>query len=340
MNFSQAKKVLCILLGLVLLFGMTMAAEAAQTRIKISLDVPKDHECYARFEEFGRKVNADTDNAFRFELYPSSQLGDYTLVTEEVIRGNVEMLVGSVNTGVDSRFDLTFTPYLANGLDDVANVFGPGSFVYEKDRAMLAENGMVMLGFDVIGMGGISFGNKIPADPYAIGGGGSMLCRSPGNEHVRVFLSEMGYNPTSVNWSEIYTSVQTGVIDCFVGAVASNAWLQFRDVIKAYAPIDIWAEVQYIVFSEKIWKELTPAQQAVFEKHAAELFLQSIEETRATDDGYYKQLQEAGIQVIFPKPGDLDRMAQMARQKAWPAAERRLGTELYHELMDHYGLSY
>ncbi len=316
------------------------AAPAEQKVIKISLSVTPEHECYQRFVEFGEKVNAQCNNAFKFELYPSDQLGDYSLVTEELIRGNVEMLVGSVSTGVDSRFDLTFTPYLANSLEDAKTVFAADGFVSTTVGGLLSDLGITMLGFDVIGMGGLSMGPKCPANPYEIGSGNSALIRSPGNEHVRKFLTEMGYNPTTVNWSEVYTSMQTGVVDGFLGATASTAYLQFRDVIKYYVPIDIWTEVQYIAFSSKVWDTLTPEQQEVFRSVSQEMFLTSIDQTIASDSDYYAQLEAAGVQVIYPAEGDIEALAQMAREKAWPAAEERLGTELYHQLLDQYGIAY
>ena len=343
--FSRAQKVLSVVICMAVLFIMTLlfstAAFANSPRtIRVALSVTRDHLTYIRIQEFTQRVNEDTNNAFRFQLFPSDQLGDWMLVTEELIRGNVEMHIGSISPAVDSRLDLTFTPYLANGLDDVANIFGPGRFIYERAKELLAGIGIVMLGFDVNGMGGLAFGNRIPDDPFAIGSGGGMVIRTPPNEHVRVFMSEMGYNPTTIPWAEVFTSVQTGVIDAFLGATASTAWRQFRDVITGFAPIDIWTSVQYIAFSEMIWNELTEEQQDVFRKHAAGVFMRSIEETRETDAYYFQQLIDHGVQVIFPQPGDLERLVQMAREKAWPASETRIGTELYRELMTYFGLPY
>lgn len=343
------KKLLVMVLSVTMLLGLIGCGQAssknggaasdAKITIKISCSVSPDHECYQRLVDFGEKVNADCDDAFNFEIYPNDQLGDYNLVTEELIRGNVEMLCGSINTGVDTRFDLAFTPYLAPTLEDAKEVFAPDSFIYNKLASFTDELGLHLLGFDVIGMAALCFGNKAPADCFAIGGGENMMVRSPGNEHTRTFLSEMGYNPTTVNWSEVYSSIQTGVIDGFLGANASTAYLQFRDVIKTFIALNIWTEIQYVMVSPVVWDKLTDEQKASFETHGKELFLESIEQTQASDGEYLKKLAENNVTILYPTDDEMAAITKMAREKAWPAAESRLGTELYHELLDEYGIA-
>ena len=312
---------------------------AEKVTIQVHMALSTEHPSYKRMEAFAARANELANNTFEFKIYPNSTLGDYTVVTEELIRGTVAMMVDSVNTGIDSRFDLTFTPYLCTSMEDAANVFGPGGFVYEKDKEMLAENQIHLLGFDMLGMGGMELGSNCPEHPCALGGGEGLQVRSPGNEHLRVLLSELGYNPISLNYSDIYTSMQTGVVEGFIGADAQSALDQFKDVISYHLALDMCAACQYIAFSETVWQSLSAEQQSALETAAEEMFAQSITDSIASDSEIYGKMEAAGIQVVYPTDEEMSAIVEMARTKAWPAAKDRLGDELYNALMEEYGVA-
>lgn len=307
-------------------------------KVKISMSVPKDHESYLRVQEFTEKVNADCGNAFAFELYPSDSLGDWTLVSEEIVRGNVEMLVSSYEAN-DIRADFIWAPYLATDAGEIQSRFAVDGYIYNTIKDIYAESGAVFLGFDFIGMCGLSFGSKAPASPAAIGGGEGLMVRIAGEEHIRQLMLGMGYNPTTVPWSEVYSSVQTGVIDGFNGAVPSVAYQQFRDVISTYVVCNILTEVQPICVSQKFWDTLTEEQQTSFRTHAAELFEKSIEETMASEEDYLAQLEASGVTVIRATDEEIQALADYTRTECWPCLEEMLGEDLYQGLLSFYDLA-
>lgn len=157
---------------------------------------------------------------------------------------------------------------------------------------------------------------------------------------MNLLVEQMGYNPVTLNYSEIYTAMQTGVVEGFIGADAQTALDQFGDVISYHLCYDMCANTQYVAFSAKVWDTLSDAQRQALETAAAENFEQSIKDSIEADATVYDKMEAAGITVLHPTEEELNAIIGMTRTVAWPAAESRLGTELYHALLDEYGIPY
>lgn len=112
------------------------------------------------------------------------------------------------------------------------------------------------------------------------------------------FLRNLGASPVSLSWSEIYTSLSTGVID---GSIGSNI-IDHRDgnhveVAKYMYPLPLaGAQVLPIVVNHNAWKKLSPDLQAIVKGataiHAQEQMTKSILwESQAVADMEAKGLQ-------------------------------------------------
>ena len=143
-----------------------------------------------------------------------------------------------------------------------------------------------------------------------------MKIRAPGA--YGKFLRNLGASPVSLTWSEIYTSLATGVID---GSIGSNM-IDHRDgnhveVAKYMYPLPLaGAQVLPIIVNQKAWDKLTPDLQAIVSAatavHAQEQMTKSILwESQAVAE------MEAQGMLWSPAPSAEDK-------KAWKEAGRSL----------------
>ena len=83
-------------------------------------------------------------------------------------------------------------------------------------------------------------------------------------------INAMGANATPMNFGEIYTSLQSGVLDGYEHTVATTISFKFNEVACCIAVTRHLLDPTVLVFSLAEWKKFSPAEQAVLQKGAGE----------------------------------------------------------------------
>ena len=78
----------------------------------------------------------------------------------------------------------------------------------------------------------------------------------------------MGANATPMDFGEIYTSLQSGVLDGFEHTPATTVSFKFNEVACCIALTRHLFDPTVLVFSLAEWKKFSPAEQAVMQKGA------------------------------------------------------------------------
>ena len=113
---------------------------------------------------FVDRVAKESGGRIVIEVYPASQLGDYTVVQERVSLGAIEMQVGPLGTTVDKRLNLPSAPYLAKDWKDARKLFSRDSQLSKKTVELLQKQGLQPISGWPVYFGGIVL-TKEPASP-------------------------------------------------------------------------------------------------------------------------------------------------------------------------------
>lgn len=146
-----------------------------------------------------------------------------------------------------------------------------------------------------------------------------MKIRAPGA--YGKFLRNLGASPVSLAWSEIYTSLATGVID---GSIGSNM-IDHRDgnhveVAKYMYRLPLaGAQVLPIVVNRNAWKKLPEDLQAVVRKATEQHAEQQLTMSRQWEQEAIAEMEGKGM-LWSPEPGEADK-------KAWAEAGAGLWDE-------------
>jgi TRAP-type C4-dicarboxylate transport system substrate-binding protein len=139
------------------------------------------------------------------------------------------------------------------------------------------------------------------------------------------FLRNLGASPVSLAWSEIYTSMATGIID---GSIGSNM-IDHRDgnhveVAKyMYALPLAGAQVLPIVVNQKAWSKLTPDLQAIVRGASAIHAQEQMTKSVLWESQAVAEMKENGL-VWSPAPSAVDK-------KVWKEAGASLAKEYSKE---------
>jgi TRAP-type C4-dicarboxylate transport system substrate-binding protein len=146
----------------------------------------------------------------------------------------------------------------------------------------------------------------------------------------------MGFRTVSINYSDLYTSMQTGVCDAWSGGQPTVNYLSFGDVIKYYVQDDDFFELNGIYVNMDLWNTFSAEQQEVFVTAAKELYVQSLADLKEDTDYYLDEMEKSGIKVVRLSDEEKAEIAKKTREEVWPYFEESMGKETFDEMFAAY----
>lgn len=293
-------------------FLTSPALGAAKYTARMSIEVQEGHPKFIAVERFSKLVAERTNGEVEIKIFPNSQLGG-ELETAEGIR------LGSIQIG------LVTSSVLTNWVPQVQALDLP--FIFENDAHAIRANapltkrlanqfdaqGFHLLGFSVNGARELI--STFPIEkPEDVRGKKMRVIQSP--IHLELWKS-MGANPVPIPAPEIYTSLQTKVVDFCDNTTTNYKTFRFFEVAPFFTKTDhIYALGTWIV-GAKWWKSLPKNHQATIEKAAAEIQPVIPELLSKTDDealDFAVKNGNAKITIIKDKKPWVTATAKMAEQ--------------------------
>jgi len=117
-----------------------------------------------------------------------------------------------------------------------------------------------------------------------------------GKWRVKMFQA-YGANPSPMKFSEVFTALQTGVMDGQENPLAQIASAKFYEVQKYLSMTGHVYTPAYLVVSAAKWKTLPPDVQKVLEETAKETQAFVYEKAAKDDEELLAMMKKAGIQV-------------------------------------------
>lgn len=288
-----------IAVGLLIIFlyaGLVRQAEAAPLKFRFAGQQRPDHLCTKMMNDVAKEIKEKTNGRVEIIVHPASQLGNYSLVMEELIRGTIDMSVTSFASEFDPRFGVIYINGYVSGYESAKKIFAPDAWLPQKLNTLGLALGVRVLGSYVEGMIGIGSTKPViePLNPKVDKG---VLIRVPNMDTYILGAQAMGFRTVTIPWSDVYQSLQTGVCDAVDGMAPAAAYTMLGDVIKHWYVTNYSMEYLPFMISEKSWKKLSPADQKVFMDVAKKFTLESIKNAQAEDNKYLSLMEKKGIKV-------------------------------------------
>ncbi len=206
------KFIVLILLASLVVIGSNVAEAAKVIKLAhLNPQTPFDVATAAVTAVFKNEVEARTGGAVTVEIYPNGTLGNERETMEQVKAGIAQSYIASVG-GIAPFYptiDITSMPF-AYGSYEIGCALYDGPFGKEFADDIRQKTGLRVLGF--IPQGFFQFTNsqrpiKSPEDMKGL------KMRTMNNALHMEFMNSLGAAATPVAWAEIYTALQTGVVD-------------------------------------------------------------------------------------------------------------------------------
>lgn len=288
-----------------------------------------------------QEIEAKTNGAVKITIYPANQLGDWMEVSEQIMRGAVDIGILPVSPSYDARLQVRVLPYsVMNWEEAKAAYLGENPYLFDIMADAMDGIGLKALSVVAAGFGGGGFAS-VPEfdalDPDTDKKGYKMRF-PPGNQAWENLVLALGFNPTPVPWGELYIAQQTKLVDCQIGGQPYNTWSSFRDVTKVWVQYNTHFQNSFAYMNKKSWEKLTPEQQEIVQEVAMRYGAESFKSAMAEDQQYRDQLAGAGIKVIQPTEAQLEVLAKKVRKTVWPAMDKVIGKEIMDIMRKQAGL--
>jgi len=279
-----------------------------------------------------------TDGHVEITVYPASQLGDYTQVYEEVMRGTIDMACTTIPGTYDSRVEMCYVPFLVTNYDEYGKVYSEGSFFYQKYNEMQNDVGIELLGFVPAGFIGIGAKSLDTSNLFDFSVNRKELIRVPGLESMKMLVEYAGFNTTTIPYADLYSALQTGIADGWYGGGALLNYDAFRDVIKYYVDYNFLNDVYPVIMNKDTLTGLPEDYQKIVYDTFEEACLDAAANIEASDAQALKDMEAYGITVIIPTQEERDAMAKDVRTNLWPKLSQFYGEDIMSGLLEDAGL--
>ncbi len=261
--------------------------------------------------QFMTYVNANSES-MEVKVFPASQLGQSREVIEAMRLGSG----ASGTTGGPAEYASFVKRIGVLGLPFMWKSYAHAEAVLDGPVGKELEADMEKAGFKVLSWA-VSWGyrNVVTAKKEvktAADLKGLKIRTIP----TKVFVSAinaMGANATPMNFGEIYTSLQSGVLDGYEHTAATTVSFKLNEVACCIAMTRHLMDPTVLVFSLAEWKKFSPAEQAVMQKGAqvaADIVRKLAPEKEAESLAAVKKL---GMKVVDIDVGPLQKAALTAQ---------------------------
>ncbi len=283
-----------IALSAILSAGLAFTA-SAETVIKVGHGAAESFHMHRALLHFEELVEAGSNGEIDVQIFPSSQMGPDREMIEGVQTGVLEMAIppSSFFAGWDPAFAVIELPYMYASKDIAFDVLEG-----EAGDSMIArvENqGLVGLGWLELGVRNVTNNVRPIATPADLDGVKLRTMQVPA--HVATFQA-LGANPTPMNFGEVYSALQQGVIDGQENPLAIITSQRFYEVQKYLSTTGHVFAVYMPVISQPFFDSLSAEHQQLVRDSMAAARVYQAELVSAEDASQLEEIRAAGVEVL------------------------------------------
>ncbi|MGX1499348.1 C4-dicarboxylate-binding protein DctP [Labrenzia sp. MBR-25] len=286
-------------LGAVMALGLAAgSAQAADTTLRISLQLPLTSHLGQNLQLFKEEVEKNSNGDIAVEIYDSAQLYKDNEVPAAVGSGSIEMGVASLTRYVGDipAVDVFYQPFLFDTEEKVRKAVAKGSPVRGPLDEAIAETGSTVLWWQAYG-GSIMLSNGAPLKtPDDLKG-----------KKVRVFgktlgdfVTVAGGAPTLISGSEQYLAYQRGTVDAGMTGVSGVKSRKLWEVMDTITVTNN-ADIEFIVVvNTDFWNSLPDEHKKIIEAAALKAEADVRDRMSQIEAEAYEISKQNGMTVYTP----------------------------------------
>ena len=315
--------------------GLGSGTVLAQTKtIKISHQFPGGTIDEGDFRDrlvrkFAAEVEKKSGGALKFEIYPAASLMKPVPQYKALSTGALDMSLYPLAYagGEFPEANLTLMPAVITSYEQ--GLRWKDAPIGKELTRLLDERNVKIITW-VWQAGGIASKTKPLLSPDDAKG---MKVRG-GSREIDLMIKAAGGAVTNVPSNEIYSAMQSGVLDAAI--TSSTSLISFRlhetsSFLTAGRKHSFWFMFEPLLMSKKAYDALTPAQQKLVMEVGASLEKFGMDAAKADDERVVEIFTKAGDKVGDMDQAAFDKWREVAKNSAWKDFEEKVknGKQLF-----------
>jgi tripartite ATP-independent transporter DctP family solute receptor len=299
--------------------AFALPAAAQQKQVWKAADVhPLGYPTIEAIVRMGKKIEAETNGRISIQMYPSMQLGGEKEMIEQAQVGALQISrvsVGALGPVVDD-LNVFNMPFIFRDEAHMRMVIDGPIGAEMLDKVSNSSARLIALGWMDGGTRNV-YAAKPVTKPSDLKG---LKVRMMGNPIFVETMNAMGGNGVAMGYNELYSALQTHVVDGAENNPPSYLTANHYQVVKVYSLTGHLIIPEIFVFSKKTWESLSPADQAMLKKHSREAQMEQRQLWDKMVGESTEKLKAAGVQFV--------------------AADKKAFYEATQPIRDKYGAKY
>ena len=265
--------------------------------LKLAHGLDPSHPVHKGMEFMAERLAEKSNGNLTIDIYPSGQLGSEQQCVELLQIGSLAItkVSAAVMESFTRKFKALGLPYVFESKEHSYKVF---------DGEIGKE---LLLGTEEFWIRGLSFYDAGFRSFYTIDRPintpddlTGLKIRVMKSQTAMEMVKELGGSPTPISWGELYTALQSGVVDGAENNPPSFYTSHHYEVCKHYSLDQHTCVPDVLIISSKVWKNLTKQEQKWLQEAADEsvpvqrkYWDESVEES-------LREVQAAGVTIHYP----------------------------------------
>lgn len=284
------------LAGLCLSTASLLFATAASAQVIKAADVhPQGYPNVVAVQHMGDKLKEQTNGDLEIKVFPGGVLGDEKQMIEQAQMGAIDMIRVSMApvAAILPEIEVFTLPYVFRDEDHMHKVIDGdiGKQIGEKLTSN-PKSRLVFLGWMDSGTRNLITKNPV-VKPEDLKG---MKIRVQGSPVALATLKGMGASAVAMGVSEVYSGLQTGVIDGAENNPPTYIAHNYLPVAKNYTLSGHFIIPEMLLYSKAKWDKLKPEQQQTILKLAREAQMEQRELWNAYNKQALDKMKAGGVQ--------------------------------------------
>lgn len=267
--------------------------------LRLSTVVNAPHPWIEMANYFSEEVAKKTNDKVKITVYPGGTLGKDETTIDEMRNGTIDFVLGGTQNAASfvPEYQVFSLAYLFNDADHFKKAIANDSAVFKRYQELYAEKNLNIRLLALAGGGCRNASNNLrpivtPADLKG------MKMRLPGSPMEAKLWSSLGALPTSLAWNEIYSAIQTGVVNAFESSISGYYGSKLYEVAQFHSETQHLFMLSHLSMSDSTYNKLPEKYRKVIEEVAVDAAKVGTEAGEKADIERLEELQkDFGVQV-------------------------------------------